>query len=57
MRSNRERLLECLNCKYADICEKTISDPTDNPDGTCKTKQDFIKNDTSLITIHNCDIL
>lgn len=38
MKSNIMRLLECLTCKYFEVCAEKVSDPEDYPDGTCKTK-------------------
>lgn len=41
MKSNIERLLECLYCKYWKKCKQTIAVPKDYPDGSCKTKDSF----------------
>lgn len=42
MKSNKERLMECLTCKYSDVCEQIVMVPKDYPDGSCKTKVMFI---------------
>ena len=34
-----ERIEECLNCEYFEYCSINISDPEDNPNGTCLTKE------------------
>lgn len=41
MKSNIERILECLTCKYWKVCEQTVAVPEDYPDGSCKTKDSF----------------
>lgn len=33
-----ERLFECYSCDYFETCIKTIEEPEDFPDGSCKTK-------------------
>ena len=33
------RIIECLQCEYYEYCCVHISDPQDNPDGTCLTKK------------------
>lgn len=43
MKSNKERLMECLMCKYSDECEQTVTIPEDYPDGSCKTKDVLAK--------------
>ena len=36
-----KRLYECAECDYYEQCIHTIQEPSDNPDGTCKTKDEF----------------
>ena len=36
-----ERLYECAECDYYEQCIHTVQEPSDNPDGTCKTKDEF----------------
>ena len=36
-----ERLYECAECDYYKQCIHTVPEPSDNPDGTCKTKDEF----------------
>lgn len=38
---NVSRLYECYKCKFLDQCKKTVSEPEDNEDGTCKTRLIF----------------
>lgn len=38
-----ERLLECLDCFFFTECNSTIKYPVDNSDGSCKTKNLFLK--------------
>ena len=38
MLSDVERVVECLHCKYFEYCINNISNPKDNEDGTCLTK-------------------
>lgn len=33
-----KRLYECYTCEYFETCIKTIEEPEDYPDGSCKTK-------------------
>ena len=33
-----KRVFECFHCKYFDYCINNISNPKDNEDGTCLTK-------------------
>ena len=35
------RLYECVVCPYYDRCMEEVTDPEDNIDGTCRTKQIF----------------
>ena len=35
------RLYECAECDYYEQCIHTVQEPSDNPDGTCKTKDEF----------------
>lgn len=39
MKSNIDRLKECLTCKYWKMCDYTVKVPEDYPDGNCKTKE------------------
>lgn len=41
--TDAERLLECLNCEFFIECDSTVRHPVDNPDGSCKTKDLFLK--------------
>jgi len=43
VKSNKERIMECLTCEYAEICYETVEKPEDYEDGTCKTKRIFEK--------------
>ena len=36
-----KRLYECAECDYYERCIDTVQEPSDNPDGTCKTKAEF----------------
>lgn len=47
-KSNAERLLECLRCRFIYECDRTIRNPKDNPDGSCKTRDEFLKKGTGL---------
>lgn len=42
--NDAKRILECLRCEYYCRCEETVQEPEDNPDGSCKTKEEFEKN-------------
>lgn len=42
-KSNAERLLECLNCSFFDECNRTVRHPKDNPNGSCKTRDELLK--------------
>lgn len=35
------RLYECLECEYYQVCMTTVPEAEDNPDGSCKTKDEF----------------
>lgn len=41
MKSNIERIIECLTCKYWKDCKQTVAVPEDYPDGSCMTKDSF----------------
>lgn len=43
-----ERILECFKCLYFDECYRTVEKPEDNSDGSCKTKEQFIKQTKGL---------
>ena len=45
---DKARLLECLYCPFHTDCDNSTDDPIDNPDGTCKTKQEFKSKLTGL---------
>ena len=47
-KSNAERLLECLNCSFFDECDRTVEHPKDNPDGSCKTRDELLKKGTGV---------
>lgn len=36
-----KRLVECIRCLYFDRCTKDITEPEDDPDGTCKTRKEY----------------
>lgn len=38
-KNNADRILECLYCEYFEYCFTNISDPQDNVDGSCKTRE------------------
>lgn len=40
---DKRRILECLGCKYFEMCERTVKEPKDNSDGSCFTKTLFEK--------------
>lgn len=41
VKSNVERFVECLTCKYCRECNETVEVPEDYEDGLCKTKREF----------------
>lgn len=38
---DKKRLYECAGCDYFDVCIESVPEPMDNPDGSCKTKDEF----------------
>ena len=38
---DKKRIYECLGCDWFDVCYETVPEPDGNPDGTCKTKDEF----------------
>ena len=45
MKSNIERLKECVFCPYFEICEESIEYPQDFEDGSCKTREELEEKD------------
>lgn len=39
LKSNIGRIEECLHCEYFEYCCINISEPQDNVDGTCLTRE------------------
>ena len=38
MKSDKERIAECLECELIETCFNTVPYPEEYADGTCKTK-------------------
>lgn len=42
-RNDLKRLRECVYCEYFGQCHENVENPEDNPDGSCKTKEEFMR--------------
>ncbi len=41
MKSDKERLVECVTCEFFDECFDSAPVPEEYEDGSCKTKEKF----------------
>ena len=39
--NDTQKMIECLFCPYMDLCIKTIENPEECEDGSCKEKEVF----------------